>query len=222
MTYGIRNIVGIHRLTNGDKNYSTPLIFKAYAQWSYWQRKAFDYLIWCHLAHALDFSAALLCWLWIFPITFPEANEWHFKWVSRVFLYNLACEFTLYPFWHWMTHARRSPYANGPLHEKKFNPVNPYEEKGQYHLLREITFTTLGWLQSASAQCIFMWLWASGRLPFYSDFWSRPAFSIFILLCVTFWREFHFYWVGFIQTLFSIVFDFILIGSSFYASMVVC
>ena len=196
MTFGVRNIVAIHRLTQGDKNYLTPLLFKTYAQWSYWQRKAFDYLIWCHLAHALEFSAALLCWLLIFPITFPEASEWHFKWVSRVFLYNLACEFTLYPFWHWVTHARRSPYANGPLHKKKFNQENPYDQKGQHHLRREITFTTLGWLQSAFVQCVFMWLWASGRLPYYYDFWSRPFFSMFILACVTYLRDFHFYWVG--------------------------
>ncbi|CAF1092974.1 unnamed protein product [Rotaria sordida] len=153
MTFGIRNIIGIHRLHTGQKNYSAPLIFKTYAQWSYWQRKAFDYLIWCHLGHALDFIAALL-----------------------------SCEFILYSFWHWMTYARMIPYPQGPSHEKKFNPVNPYEEKGQHHLLREITFTTLGWLQSAFVQCIFMWLWASGRLPYYSDFWSRPFFSIFILL----------------------------------------
>ncbi|CAF3804228.1 unnamed protein product [Rotaria sordida] len=153
MTFGIRNIIGIHRLHTGQKNYSAPLIFKTYAQWSYWQRKAFDYLIWCHLGYALDFIAA-----------------------------HLSCKFILYSFWYWMTYARMSPYPQGPLHEKKFNPVNPYEEKGQHHLLREITFTTLGWLQSAFVQCIFMWLWASGRLPYYSDFWSQPFFSIFILL----------------------------------------
>jgi hypothetical protein len=196
MTFGIHNIVGIHRLHTGQKNYSTPLIFKTYKQWSYWQRKTFDHLIWCHLDRAVEFSVALLCWFWIFPLTFSEANEWHFQWVFRVFLFNIACEFTTYPFWHWMTHARRSPYAQGPLHEKKFNPVNPYEVKGQDHLSREITFTTLGWLQSSFVQCIFMWLWASGRLPCYSDFWSRPFFSIFILLSVTYWSAFHFYWVG--------------------------
>ncbi|CAF3819716.1 unnamed protein product, partial [Rotaria sp. Silwood1] len=101
------------------KKFLTPLTFKSYNQWSYWQRKAFDYLIWCHLAHALDFSAALSCWLWIFPITFPEVNEWHFKWVSQVFLYNIACECIVYSFWHWMTYARINPYPKGPLHEKK-------------------------------------------------------------------------------------------------------
>ncbi len=84
--------------------------------------------------------------------------------------------------------------GNGLIDNKNY-PVNPYEEKGQHHLLREITLTTLGWLHSAFIQCVFMWLWASGRLSYYNDFWSRPFFSIFILLSITFWREFHFYWV---------------------------
>jgi hypothetical protein len=196
MTFGIHNIVGIHRLHTGQKNYSAPLIFKSYKQWSSRQQKMFDYLIWCHLDRAVEFGVSLLCWLWLFPLTFSEANEWHFQWVFRVFLFNIACEFITYSFWHWMTHARRSPYAQGPLHEKKFNPVNPYEEKGKNHLSREITYTTLGWLQSSLVQCIFMWLWASDRLPYYSDFWSRPFFSIFILLGTTYWSAFHFYWVG--------------------------
>jgi hypothetical protein len=196
MTFGIRNIVGIHRLHTGHKDYSAPLVFRTYGQWSYWQQKVFDNLIGIHLGHALDFSVALLCWLWLFPITFPEANEWHIKWVSRVFLFNIACEFIVCSFWHWMTYARMSPYPKGPLHEKKYNPVNPYEGKDQHHLLREITLTTLGWLHSAFIQCVFMWLWASGRLSYYNDFWSRPFFSIFILLAITFWREFHFYWVN--------------------------
>ncbi len=34
-----------------------------------------------------------------------------------------------------------------------------------------------------------MWLWASGRLPYYADFWSRPYTSIGGLLAVTYWRE---------------------------------
>jgi len=40
-----------------------------------------------------------------------------------------------------------------------------------------------------------MYLWASGKVPYYSDFWQYPFWSIFHLLLVTYWREFHFYWV---------------------------
>jgi hypothetical protein len=119
-----------------------------------------------------------------------------------------------------MTESPRSPYAQGPLHEKKFNPINPYEEKHQYHLLREITITTLGWLQSASIQCIFMWLWASGRLPYYNDFWSRPFFSFFMLLGVIYWRAFHFYRISSMINL-KLKISFISKDSSFNASMVV-
>jgi len=194
MTFGIHNIIGIHRLHTGQTNYSNPLIFKSYKQWAPWQRKTFDYLIWCHLDRSIEFIVALLCWLWLFPLTFPEAYEWNLRWVSRVFLFNIACEFITYPFWHWMTYARQSPYPHGPLKEKKFNPINPYEQLKQNHLSREMTFTTLGWLQSSAIQCVFMWLWASHRLSYYDDFWSRPVFSIFILLCTTYWSAFHFYW----------------------------
>ena len=39
-----------------------------------------------------------------------------------------------------------------------------------------------------------MHLWASGRLEYMRDgFWSRPAFSVFQLLLVGYWRDFHFY-----------------------------
>jgi hypothetical protein len=85
MTFGLHNIIRIHRLHTDQKDYTKPIFFTTYPEWSYWKQKAFDYLVWIHLADALDFGVALLCWLWIFPMTFSEAHEWHFKWVSIVF-----------------------------------------------------------------------------------------------------------------------------------------
>jgi hypothetical protein len=195
MTFGIHNLVAIHRLHTGDKQFASGIFFRNYQNWSAWQRKAFDTLVWCHLAHALDFAVALICWLCLFPLTFAQAHQWTASWVTRVLLFNLVCELFVYSFWHWLTHSSLSPYARGVLREKKFNPTNPYDDGKQQHLLREVFLTTLGWLQSALLQCTFMWLWASGRLPFYTQFWSRPVFSVFILLVITYWREFHFYWV---------------------------
>eukprot|EP01052_Picozoa_sp_SAG31_P006939 SAG31_NODE_325_length_17671_cov_9.902743_20_plen_106_part_00 len=73
-------------------------------------------------------------------------------------------------------------------------------------------------------QCVMMNLWASGKIPHYNEFWSVPAWcagaaaaagaalpcvrrkptdsgarcsvrrSLFHLLFVTYFREFHFYW----------------------------
>lgn len=96
-----------------------------------------------------------------------------------------------------------SDFAIGPLKERKFNSVNQYEDKRRVRffssssgqLQREVFYTTLGWLQSSAFQCVMMYLWASGKVPYYTDFWSYPLYSIFQLLLVTYWREFHFYWV---------------------------
>jgi len=38
-------------------------------------------------------------------------------------------------------------------------------------------------------------LMASGKVPYYNDFWKYPVWSLVWLLFVTYWREFHFYWV---------------------------
>jgi len=62
-------------------------------------------------------------------------------------------------------------------------------------LQREIFLTTLGFLQSSAYQCIMMHLWASHRIPYYSDFFQYPLFSIGSVLFITYWREFHFYWI---------------------------
>jgi hypothetical protein len=61
-------------------------------------------------------------------------------------------------------------------------------------LEREVLLTTLGFLQSSAFQCVVMWLWASGRVPYYADFWAHPLYSVGCLLLVTYWRELHFYW----------------------------
>eukprot|EP01051_Picozoa_sp_SAG22_P002069 SAG22_NODE_88_length_21409_cov_11.207180_6_plen_130_part_00 len=37
-------------------------------------------------------------------------------------------------------------------------------------------------------------LWATGKLSYYNEFWSVPAWSVGHLLFVTYFREFHFYW----------------------------
>lgn len=141
--------------------------------------------------------------MYLFPVTFPYAKEWSWDWVSKVgqvrsinnnkvVAYNLACEFIFYGFWHWVTYS--GPFARGPLKQMKYNPENQYAgESG--HLKREFIFTTLGFLQSSAFQCVIMHLWSSGKLPYYSEFWKYPAWSIGHLLLVTYWREFHFYWV---------------------------
>lgn len=101
-----------------------------------------------------------------------------------------------------MTYA--SKFATGAFSTTKYNPVNQYESaqstafmfrSSSGQLEREMLLTTLGWLQSSAFQVLMMWGWASGRVPVYLDFWAHPWTSICGLVFVTYWREFHFYWV---------------------------
>jgi len=198
MTFGLNQVLAIHRLHSGKGGIDVL----GYKKWPRWLQTLYIYVIGCHLAQLLEIIISLICWFFLFPKTFPEAKEWRFGWVYKVVLFNLACEFILYSFWHYMTYA--SAYAEGKLKEKKFNPVNQYEPSAKRagffssptgHLQREILFTTLGWLQSSAIQCIFMWLWANNKIPVYLNFWDHPVYSIFLFLGITYWREFHFYWV---------------------------
>lgn len=198
MTFSVRNVVGILNVHQG-KEPPKGLLFD-YSSWSHWQRKLYDYIIGCHVGHTLDFLVALTFYLLVFPLTFPEAGEWKFSWISKVVSFNLACEFLFYGFWHYMTYA--SDYAES-LKPRKYNSQNQYTDKkvaplffsASGHLQREVLFTTLGWLQSSAFQCVMMHLWASGRVPYYLGFWKYPGYSLFWLFFVTYWREFHFYWV---------------------------
>jgi len=91
------------------------------------------------------------------------------------------------------------------LRKQKFNPINQYEPQNPSEtksfwsstgqLQREVFFTTLGFIQSSIHQIVVMWLWKNGRVPYIENFSDHLAYNIFWLLFMTYWREFHFYWV---------------------------
>eukprot|EP00913_Durusdinium_trenchii_P023826 g22376.t1 len=127
-------------------------------------------------------------------------REWKVGWVSSIVLYNLLCEIVLCSFWHYFTYVSDT-YESLMKNGLKMNPANQYEPQGKAKMLTsssgqlelEITFTTLGWLQSAFWQCLFTTLWARGALPVYMNFWEYPLYSLLLLWLVAYWREIHFY-----------------------------
>jgi len=150
---------------------------------SFWWKQ----LVGCHLAHSTDFLAALICYLYFFPV--EKATQFSLNWILPVLIYNFSVELIMYGGWHMIIY--------GPLSKKiwghKFNQENQYSKTN--NLQREVTFTTLGFLQSSLYQIVIMNLLATNKISWYSDFWSYPVWSIFWLLFATYWREFHFYWV---------------------------
>lgn len=49
-------------------------------------------MIGCHLGHILDFTVALTFYLFVWPLTFPEAGTWQLGWAAKVVAFNLGCE----------------------------------------------------------------------------------------------------------------------------------
>jgi len=220
MTYGIKNIVGglallkKKALPKGFLGTENPLYG---AEWSKvrlcggfiekdtdWTLGDIETYLWgAHLGHALDFSVALFNYFLFYAdgSLFEEAKEVHIGWVSRLFFFNLCCCGVIPNFWHiwsYCTPIYRA-YKEGGM---KLSETNQYEpdtdEAGMFfsstgNLEREITFTTLGWLQSAFWQCLFTHLWACGYLYLYVDFWAYPVYSVTVFWLISYWREIHFF-----------------------------
>ena len=186
MTYGLANIAGVAL--------ATPItVLPGWARWPSWAQTLWTFAVGAHLSHALDFSAALLFLLVVWPAALagagvapPAAPGGVFAslarpaawldlsptgWVAQVFGFNLACMVVLVGFWHWMTYGggvTEKDEANGPMAKFKFNPEMQYGPKaraaGDNHLRREVFLQTLGWLQAAALQVAFARLYATGAI----------------------------------------------------------
>ena len=221
MTFGIRHVVAGIALHQGDRaqrqgffGTKQPLFGADWQQWkvcssllekncSWTMNDVWTYTWGAHASHALDLGVTLLCY-WLFYSSgswLVECQEWRIGWVSSIFLFNLACEVVICNFWHYFNYVS-DLYKSLVKYGIKHNPTNQYEpQTEEAHMLtsstgqleREITFTTLGWLQSALWQCIFTNLWARGQLPMYANFFEYPVYSLFLMWFVAYWREIHFY-----------------------------
>lgn len=208
MTYSIKNFVNLRSLRlGGDAARKGFFGTKQALFGSSWQEDGiantmYTYLWGAHCGHTLEFLVALLCYFLLYydGTIMADAKEWQLGWVSKIVAFNLCCELVLCNGWHYMTYSWTE--QRDLLRPKKFNPANQYEPSwgpvsmcwsSTGNLQREITFNTLGWLQSAAWQCVLTHLWAAGDLPFYNDFWAYPVYSLFVLAAVTYWREVHFY-----------------------------
>lgn len=206
MTYGIGNILGVAL--------ARPVVLvPRWASWPKWAQSAYTYAVGAHFAHALDFAAALLFFTVVWPRALPlAARGFDAAWVGEVVAFNLATMIVLVGFWHWaMYGGEAGDVVAGRLAAAKFNKANQYGPTATAddgHLRREVTLQTLGWLQAAALQCVFLRLYATraiGDLA-YEPFWAGGApfsaaslahpqtqWNLASVALVTFWREIHFY-----------------------------
>jgi len=208
MTYSVKTVVGVVNAEKREGFLGTrkPFFGGSWVDvkvWGCWVlNDIWTYAVGAHMGHLLEFFVALACWCLFFAdgrwVT--ECAEFRAGWMAKVLAFNLTCEVVFVGFWHWLLYVSSFVKRMAPF---KFNPTNQYERDGQRvgfvmsssgQLQREVTFTTLGWLQSGLWQCFAMWFWASGHGSVYTDFWKYPAYSCGYLFLITYWREIHFYW----------------------------
>lgn len=183
MTFGVRNVVGI---LSSPPRAVHALLFRGYERWPAGPRRAFDYVLGCHVSHLLELLPAVAFYTYLWPQLFAQAATFSWRWVGPVLAFNFACEALFFGGWHLMMYAgQAAPVVTGKLAPFKYNPVNQYAP-GTSNFWREVALTTLGWAQSAGWQCFMMWVWANKKWgvstyePFFSPTgdWRWNAWSI--------------------------------------------
>ena len=120
--------------------------------------------------------------------------------VARLFLIiaarNLAIVHAFYGGWHWFLYERAQTARS--LAGRKFNPANigadgRYDARKGYDPVSCRRWATSGALIESVYETLVVLCWAAGT-PYYTDFWSRPLWSVGWMLFVGYWRDGHFFW----------------------------
>ena len=194
MTITLLNLIGVARVHAGGTPPMHLLIDRS--RWPAGLAALYSLLVRAHASHALEFSLALVYYVYFWPWAMARADTLRVDWLAQVFCYTLLSGWALYGFWHVVLYV--SPVARGPMRARKFSAEDQYDgAEGGRALAREVLLTTLGLLQSAAWQAAYMWLLASGRVAYTRDFWAGGAAAsvrnLLSVLLVTYWRPLHFY-----------------------------
>lgn len=133
----------------------------------------------------------VLALLYNYTFDLAWAKELEFGWIAYVFARNYLLMVIMYGGWHWFLFD--SMYSTF-MKKLKFHPNTPSSEQ----MWRDRLFTTLGFTQSSIWEVVMLHAWANQSpwlKPFYADFWAYPLWSVFQVLLIGYWRDFHFFWI---------------------------
>ena len=154
------------------------------------------------LARHLRLSTYMVVTLCTYAFCFPleRAKVLKLDWILVVLMRNLMVELLFYGGWHVYLYGDPFALTLQGVGSSEFMKTRKFNKKDQYalpsrHLVREVVFTTLGFVMSTAYEVAVMHLWMSGRLPYLKSFWATPLYSVFHVLLVGYWRDFHFFFV---------------------------
>lgn len=134
-------------------------------------------------------------------------KEFGTDWVARLWFRNLILLWMFAGGWHLLLYTMKSQGPDGM--DRKYDKTWPaYNKKFLFgHQTYENVFMSCasGVTIWTAYEALFMRMWANDSIPFYTDWFHNPEFvptwiprggwSFFVLFCIPFWREFHFYWI---------------------------
>eukprot|EP01043_Picozoa_sp_COSAG02_P065432 COSAG02_NODE_9872_length_2086_cov_1.567690_2_plen_279_part_00 len=136
-------------------------------------------------------------WQYLTPPV-EQCVEFRLSWMALIAVRNVSF------LWIWVGALHHLLYVWHVVPDKlKFNPSYP---KKQQHY-RDFLMSTSGALIDSAMQIGFMHLYATNKVPWYSDFWAGPQwaqqlgswqgpiFSVAMILVGCLYQDFHFYWV---------------------------
>jgi sterol desaturase/sphingolipid hydroxylase (fatty acid hydroxylase superfamily) len=122
-----------------------------------------------------------------YPTLLLKAKTWRQEWMFMVLFRNLVGTLIICCSWDWLLYL--SPIKK-KLQPYKFN-VN-YPPTNQ--MLHDMIWTLSSSFWASVLECVALNFWATGVLPYYSDFWgNRKLYNILSVALVTFWRISHFH-----------------------------
>lgn len=123
-------------------------------------------------------------------------NAWHiFYWAPFIIMRNIVMVGALYSGWHYFLYENKA--MRGKLRGRKFDERN-LDKHGRLiptkgYNWKECAFWSIsGIIIESLYECMVLQYWLSTK-QVYTQFWSRPFFSVLSLLFVGYWRDFHFY-----------------------------
>jgi len=131
----------------------------------------------------ISLALGTMVWLYATPsIETCATLEW--QWISFVFARTFLFGFIVYEGMHRLMY--QSEYRGTFT---KFNPV--FAKDSQHD--RDRWYTMRSFLINAGMECWLLWMWGSGRMPYYDDLLSLPWKTMGMFLFYPFWRDIHFF-----------------------------
>ena len=200
MTFSIVNIFRVAFIRIGVPIEPNSAVLPTYDSWPRFAQRAYLILVHSYAQHATEFIVALAMYFLLWPLTMPHAASFQTGWILKVVAFNIMLEMLTYGFWHAMMYAGQASTEDGPLRQYKYNPRNQYEPTGPVghissstgHLQREVSLTTLGWLQASVWEILVMHAYATGYLTASPCLWRHVALWIVV---GSWWRDAHFYFI---------------------------